>query len=154
MTTDALPLAQLDELTERTIQQLYCRECAEQTLIEREQLDSTLAQSNDYAVWRATKRPLTQQDVIESHWVKSCTAGYITELYFNADGSLTEHRLFDRFETQGQWRIEHGLLHIEITKADNRYQFGVVGNATPNIHSAIEYKNGELHSYLKLAQVK
>jgi hypothetical protein len=62
--------------------------------------------------------------------------------------------LFDRFETQGHWLLKSGLLQVEINKGDNRYQFDVVACKDLNIHSAVEYKNQELHSYLKLVQVK
>ncbi|MEZ8385036.1 hypothetical protein AB6C98_15345, partial [Vibrio splendidus] len=101
-----------------------------------------------------TKRDFTVSDIESRVWVKSCPGGYITEVHFNADGSLIEYRLFDRFETTGQWQLKDGLLHVEILKGDNRYQFAVVARADLNIHSAVEYKNGELHSYLKLVQAE
>ena len=75
-------------------------------------------------------------------------------MHFKADGTLTEYRLFDRFKTVGQWQLKGGLLHVEITKSDNRYQFAVVARADLNIHSAVEHKNGDLHSYLKLVQAE
>ncbi|GMQ49155.1 hypothetical protein [Vibrio sp. 10N] len=104
--------------------------------------------------WQNSKREFVPIDVANTHWIKTCTEGYITEVVFHADGTLNEYRLFDRFETQGTWLLADGILHVEIIKGDNRYSFGVVGNADVNIHSAIEHKNDELHSYLKLAQIK
>jgi hypothetical protein len=93
-------------------------------------------------------------DIEDCHWIKSCSEGYITEVIFHRDGRLTEYRLFDRFETQGNWKLDNGILKADIIKAENRYTFNVIGNANINIHSAVELKNNELHSYLKLAQVK
>ncbi|KZX70009.1 hypothetical protein A3712_09610 [Vibrio sp. HI00D65] len=61
---------------------------------------------------------------------------------------------FNRFKTVGRWQLKDGLLHAEITKGDNRYEFAVVARADLNIHSAVEYKNGELHLYLKLVQAE
>jgi hypothetical protein len=104
--------------------------------------------------WQNSIRELVFVDVADTHWIKTCTEGYITEVVFHADGTLNEYRLFDRFETRGTWFLAEGILHVEIIKGENRYSFGVVGNVGVNIHSAVEHKNDELHSYLKLAQIK
>ncbi|MGF1824384.1 hypothetical protein L4D17_04825 [Vibrio splendidus] len=148
----------MSELRNGTVQQiflqLYCREQTELPLISRIDLDIDLYDSEGFLAWRDTKRDFTVSDIESRVWVKSCPGGYITEVHFNADGSLTEYRLFDRFETTGQWQLKDGLLHVEILKGENRYQFAVVARADLNIHSAVEYKNGELHSYLKLVQAE
>ncbi|MEZ9721588.1 hypothetical protein AB4354_03005 [Vibrio splendidus] len=140
--------------TQQILLQLYCREQTELPLISRTDLDTGLYESGSFLAWRKTKRDFTVSDIQERVWVKSCPGGYITEVHFNADGSLIEYRLFDRFETTGQWKLKEGLLHVEILKGENRYQFAVVARADLNIHSAVEYKNGELHSYLKLVQAE
>ncbi|MGF1852889.1 hypothetical protein L4C44_13420 [Vibrio satsumensis] len=139
---------------QQTLLQLYCREQPDQPLIPRTDLDIGLYDSEAFSVWRATKRDFVISDIENRVWVKSCSGGYITEVHFKADGTLTEYRLFDRFKTVGQWQLKDGLLHVEITKGDNRYQFAVVARADLNIHSAVEYKNGDLHSYLKLVQAE
>ncbi|PTO77539.1 hypothetical protein [Vibrio splendidus] len=148
----------MNELQNETVQkillQLYCREQTEQPLISRTDLSIALYDSEGFLAWRDTKRDFTVSDIESRVWVKSCPGGYITEVHFNADGSLIEYRLFDRFETTGQWQLRDGLLHVEILKGENRYQFSVVACADLNIHSAVEYKNGELHSYLKLVQAE
>ncbi|MCW4447130.1 hypothetical protein OHV10_23200 [Vibrio splendidus] len=148
----------MSELQNETVQQillqLYCREQTELPLISRIDLDIGLYDNKGFLAWRDTKRDFTVSDIESRVWVKSCPGGYITEVHFNADGSLTEYRLFDRFETTGQWQLADGLLHVEILKGDNRYQFAVVARVDLNIHSAVEYKNGELHSYLKLVQAE
>ena len=139
---------------QQTLLQLYCREQQDQTLLSKNDLDSDLSESADYLKWCESKRNFVEEDILGRTWVKSCPAGYITEVHFHSDGSLTEYRLFDRFETTGQWQLKDGLLHVEILKGENRYQFTVVARADLNIHSAVEYKNGELHSYLKLVQAE
>ncbi|MGF1755311.1 hypothetical protein L4C33_17170 [Vibrio makurazakiensis] len=141
-------------MSQKVMLQLYCRELHKQTLLELDALNVELASSLSYKNWVNTKRALKSEEVADSVWIKSCTGGYITELHFQSDGTLTEFRLFDRFKTVGTWQEKEGLLHVTIVKGDNQYQFIIVGNADVNIHSAVEYKNGELHSYLKLAQVK
>ncbi|OQQ02654.1 hypothetical protein BK411_21845 [Vibrio splendidus] len=148
----------MSELQNETVQQillqLYCREQTEQPLISRTDLDIALYDSECFLAWRDTKRDFMVSDIENRVWVKSCPGGYITEVHFNADGSLIEYRLFDRFETTGQWQLKDGLLHVEILKGENRYQFAAVARVDLNIHSAVEYKNGELHSYLKLVQAE
>ncbi len=139
---------------QKILLQLYCREQTDQPLIPRTDLDIDLYDSEAFLVWRATKRDFVISDIENRVWVKSCPGGYITEVHFKADGTLTEYRLFDRFKTVGQWQLIDGLLHVEITKGDNRYQFAVVARADLNIHSAVEHKNGDLHSYLKLVQAE
>ena len=148
-------MAQLQNHTvQQILLQLYCREQTDQPLISRADLDTSLYDSEEYLNWRVTKRDFVISDIENRVWVKSCPGGYITEVHFHADGTLNEYRLFDRFETKGHWYLKDGLLHVEIIKGDNRYQFAVVANGDLNIHSAVEYKNEELHSYLKLVQVE
>ncbi|WP_016768284.1 hypothetical protein, partial [Vibrio cyclitrophicus] len=111
---------------QQTLLQLYCREQQDQTLLAKHDLDSDLSESADYLKWCESKRNFVEEDVLGQTWVKSCPAGYITEVHFHFDGSLTEYRLFDRFETQGHWQLRDGLLHVEILKGENHYQFSVV----------------------------
>lgn len=134
--------------------QLFSRECDQKTLQEMHSIDVLLIESERYLDWYNGKRPFINADVAGTHWIKTCTGGYITELVFNGNGTLNEYRLFDRFATQGIWSLEGGILSVEIMKADNCYRFSIIGNAVLNIHSAVEHKNDELHSYLKFAQIK
>jgi hypothetical protein len=136
------------------LQQLYLRECQTKELVDITEIPQELSQLMDYTQWLESKRDIEIEDVKDTHWIKTCTGGYITELVFHSDGSLEEFRLFDRFETKGQWRLDDGVLLVEIHKGSNKYNLAVIGNAKINIHSAVELKNDELHSYLKLAQIK
>lgn len=54
----------------------------------------------------------------------------------------------------GCWQLVDGVIEIEIIKDDNCYRCAVYANRDTSIHSAIEYKNDELHSYLKLIQTR
>ncbi|RTZ18059.1 hypothetical protein EJ063_04525 [Vibrio aquaticus] len=134
--------------------QLFVRESEKQTLISKEDLDFDALHRSDFETWKDGKRDIELVDVAGTHWMKTCTGGYITEVIFHADGTLNEYRLFDRFKTKGNWSLKSGVLHVVIFKGENCYEFAVIGNASVNIHSAVEYKNSELHSYLKLAQIK
>jgi hypothetical protein len=148
-------MAQLqNDTVQQILLQLYCREQTDQPLISRTDLDIALCDSAEYLDWHATKRDFVISDIENRVWVKSCPGGYITEVHFHIDGTLNEYRLFDGFATKGHWHLKDGLLHVEIIKGDNRYQFAVVANGDLNIHSAVEYKNEELHSYLKLVLVE
>ena len=137
-----------------THRQLYFREQGDQSLIALSDLDIASIELEKFDLWLKSKRRLTSSDIEGRTWVKSCSGGYITELTFFEDGSLIENRLFDRFETKGHWSLAEGLLKVTIFKGNNHYDFTVVGNLELNIHSAIEYKNNELHSYLKLMQIE
>jgi hypothetical protein len=144
----------MEQDVEQSLLELCCYETKIQPFNELSHPAAVSNTSNIYQTWHSSKRRLTESDVIDGHWVKSCPAGYITELTFNPNGEVNEYRLFDRFHTQGTWRLDNGLLCVSIAKGDNRYTFNVVGNASINIHSAIERKNNKLHAYLKLVQVK
>lgn len=135
--------------TEKILAQLYCRERGKLV----PQSKAIVTDEIDYQHWLSGKRAFTISDVADSHWIKTCTEGYVTEVVFHSGGLLNEYRLFDRFKTTGSWQLVDGLLHVEITKGDNTYRFAVVGNAEVNIHSAVEHKNDDLHAYLKLSQV-
>lgn len=135
------------------LQQLFIRE-AQSELVEQPEINADALNSEPFQNWLKSKCGFTNQDVANTRWIKTCTGGYITEVMFHENGTLDEFRLFDRFQTQGTWQLKHGLLEVCITKGDNTYQFTIVGNQEHNVHSAVEHKNGELHSYLKFAQVK
>lgn len=145
---------EMSEQKERILIQLFERESKTQQLVALVDVCLNSLNEPEFLLWRSGKRDLLIADVADSHWIKTCTGGYITEVVFHADGTLDEYRLFDRFKTEGKWCLENGILDIEILKGDNRYCFSVVGNADINIHSAVEHKNHELHSYLKLSQIK
>ncbi len=134
--------------------QLFMREGKNEKLVPLSDIDSDISSSDEYNSWINGKREFLVSDVANSHWIKTCTGGYITEVIFHAGGTLDEYTLFDRVHTSGKWLLEEGLLKIEIHSDDNRYNLNVVACRSINIHSAIEYENGELHSYLKLSQVK
>ncbi|MDD9155656.1 hypothetical protein PVK64_05590 [Aliivibrio sp. S4TY2] len=136
------------------LQQLFLREVNRTPITERHELSHCDIPEIEFATWGRDKRDFSFDEIFESHWIKTCTAGYITELIFKADGSVTEFTLFDRLKTVGHWKLDDGLLHVSIFKDENQYDFIIVANVKVNIHSAIEYKNGELHSYLKLAQTR
>ncbi|KJG13398.1 hypothetical protein UB37_05965 [Photobacterium iliopiscarium] len=104
--------------------------------------------------WLETKRNFQRDEIYQQYWIKTCSAGYITELRLHADGTLDEFTLFNRLHTQGHWQLVDGVIEIEIIKGDNCYRCAVYANRYVNIHSAIEYKNDQLHSYLKLAQTR
>lgn len=145
---------------EETLLQLFMRESPESELFSLDSFDLTVSEnatvlkSEAFIEWAKTKRDLEHNDVATTHWIKTCTEGYITEVIFHKEGTLNEYRLFDRFPTQGFWYLTDGILKVEISKNENTYCFSVVGNAELNIHSAVEYKNNQLHAFLKLAQIK
>ncbi|MDX1303583.1 hypothetical protein [Photobacterium sp.] len=135
--------------------QLFFRETDRARLLETDalpDLDEDLHQKID--LWLENKRNFTLVEIACQHWIKTCSAGYITELILHADGTLDEYSLFNRMKAQGHWSLVDGVIEIEINKGDNRYHCAVIANKTVNIHSAIEYKNGDLHSYLKLIQTR
>ncbi|MGR5236001.1 hypothetical protein [Vibrio alfacsensis] len=133
--------------------QLYLRETEGAPIKDTADLEASLADAERFLKWKANKRDIRLEEVTDRCWIKSCTGGYITEVHLHAHGSLDEYTLFDSLHTTGHWELEEGVLHITIHKGSNTYQLSVVGSCRPAIHSAIEYKNGEIHSYLKLAPV-
>lgn len=135
--------------------QLYFRESERVRLLGLDalpELDS--AEQANMHEWLASKRNFSLDEVFSQHWIKTCSAGYITELILHPDGSLDEFTLFNRHRSTGNWVLNDGVIDIEISKGENQYHCTVFANRNINIHSAIEYKNGELHSYLKLAQTR
>ncbi|PSW06576.1 hypothetical protein [Photobacterium lipolyticum] len=135
--------------------QLFFRETDRARLLETDALpDLDEEQHQKVNLWLENKRNFTLDEIARQHWIKTCSAGYITELLMRDDGTLEESSLFNRTKTRGHWALVDGVIEIEISKGDNRYHCAVIANKTVNIHSAIEYKNGELHSYLKLIQTR
>ncbi|OEF06497.1 hypothetical protein [Vibrio genomosp. F10] len=135
---------------EKVYLQLFHRECKGSPAIEMETVDNEWLNTLDYKNWLASKSDILQDEVTDSLWIKTCTEGYITEVEFLPDGTLNEFKLFDRLPTTGHWALIDGVLSVSISKGDNRYQFFVIGRRENSIYSAIEYKNNQLHSYLKL----
>ena len=105
------------DTTQQILLQLYCREQTEQPLIPRADLDTDIYDSETFLAWRETKRDFVVRDIENRVWVKSCPAGYITEVHFKGDGTLTaspdsavkqtmeaeEVRVADSF---GLWKVQ------------------------------------------------
>lgn len=66
--------------------------------------------------WLETKRNFTIDDVTAQHWIKTCSAGYITEVILHSDGRLEEYTLFTRIKTVGSWKLDDGVIELMITK--------------------------------------
>lgn len=135
--------------------QLYFRESDRVRLLDMDALPE-LSPQQQAAMheWLATKRNFSSGEITSQHWIKTCSAGFVTELILHPDGSLDEFALFNRMHAKGHWQLVDGMIELEIDNGENRYHSAVVANKNTNIHSAIEYKNGQLHSYLKLAQTR
>ncbi|OAN11030.1 hypothetical protein A3K86_18820 [Photobacterium jeanii] len=141
--------------TQRQQLQLFYRESDRVRLLEVDQLPAMTSQEMaEFHLWLENKRDFTPADTQCRHWLKTCSAGHVTELVFHSDGTVDEFTLFRRQHAQGVWRLEDGVIHIALTANDHDYRYSVIANRQVNIHSAIEYKNNQLHAYLKLAQVK
>ncbi len=54
-----------------------------------------------YLKWCESKRSFVEEDVLGRTYGKSCLQVHYQRFTFHPNGSLTEYRLFDRFETQG-----------------------------------------------------
>ncbi|EAR53557.1 hypothetical protein SKA34_10500 [Photobacterium sp. SKA34] len=135
--------------------QLFYRETERVRLFTLDDLPPlAVDQQQQMNLWLETKRNFERNEIVEQVWIKTCSAGYITELRLHDDGTIDEYTLFNRLHTTGYWELVDGAIEIEIKKAESTYRFAVFANRHANIHSAIEYKNGELHSYLKLAQTR
>ncbi|HIF9293923.1 TPA: hypothetical protein ACX6Q7_001828 [Photobacterium damselae] len=145
----------MSEKKTRQLIQLFYRETERVRLIDLDYLPELDVKHQDHMnQWLESKRNFSLEEVYQQVWLKTCSAGYITELYFHADGSVDEYTLFNRLHTQGYWQLVDGVIEVTIYKNDNTYQFAIIANQFSNIHSAIEYKNQQLHSYLKVAQIK
>ncbi len=107
----------------------------------------------DFQGWLDDRRPFDVSEITSQQWIKVCPFGYITELTLLPNGGLEEQHLFKSIRCQGRWSLQGGILRLEIEKGENRYHIDVVANKKSRIHCAIEYKNKELHSYLKVTQV-
>ncbi|PSW20625.1 hypothetical protein C9I98_07180 [Photobacterium sanctipauli] len=145
----------MSEKKTQQLLQLFYRESARVRLLDLDALPAPDGEEqlalND---WLTTKRQFSSDEITTQHWIKTCCAGYITEVKLHPDGSLEEYTLFNRLPTTGNWQLVDGAIELSIFKGDNHYRSVVFANKNSSIHSAIEYKNGELHAYLKLAQTR
>lgn len=145
----------MSDLKTQKLLQLFYRESERVRLLDLNQLPAPDNKEQDeLQVWLSGKRDFSLSELTQQHWIKTCTAGYTTELLLHPNGSLEEFTLFRRQKTTGEWRLVNGMLELTIYKDENRYTSTVVANQDSSIHSAIEYKNDQLHAYLKLAQTR
>ncbi|MEJ2764783.1 hypothetical protein VV869_12575 [Photobacterium sp. MCCC 1A19761] len=145
----------MSEKKNHQLLQLYLRESERVRLVDLPALPALDVQEQaDMAHWLATKRQFSEAEVPAQPWLKTCSAGHVTELVFHPDGSVRETALFQRQQGTGTWQVTDGVLEIALHRGDDRYDFSVIANKQSSLHSAIEYKNHALHSYLKLAQMR
>lgn len=145
----------MSELKNKHLLQLFYRESDRVRLLELDTLPEPTGEERKVMQdWLATKRSFTVDEIATQAWVKTCCAGNTTEIYLHPDGSLEEYALFKRTRATGEWQLKDGLLTLAIQKDGDRYVSTVVANKLSSIHSAIEAKNGQVYSYLKVAQTR
>ncbi|MGF1727101.1 hypothetical protein [Photobacterium nomapromontoriensis] len=145
----------MSEQKTKQLLQLFYRESDRARLFDLEALPPLdTVEEQAMLVWLATKRHFQHDEIASQRWVKTCSAGYITELILHANGSLEEFTLFKRMKTTGEWQLIDGMIELTINKDNNQYKSNIVASLGSSIHAAIEYKNGALHSYLKLVQAR
>jgi hypothetical protein len=149
----------MSNTTEHRLIQLFWREQEEQVLVDIN--DETVRQriedcrnSPEFKKWLATRRIFALEEVADTVWVKTCTAGYITELHLHKDGTAEEYTLFSRKLVPGTWQLTDGQIEVTLAADDHRYRFAVIANAKSSIHAAVEYCDNDIHSYLKIMQLK
>jgi UPF0176 protein len=111
------------------------------------------AATEEFSTWQAAKRAFDEDEITGQQWTKTCTDGHITEINFHADHTVEEFTLFKREKTVGKWELVDGLLEVEIEAGGALYTFSIIANKENSIHSAVEYENKDLHTYLKIMQL-
>ncbi|MDO6498270.1 hypothetical protein [Photobacterium sanguinicancri] len=140
---------------QRQLLQLFYRESERVRLLDVDQLPAmNSSEMADFHLWLESKRDFSIADTECRHWIKTCSAGHVTELQLHPNGTLDEFTLFRREQAKGVWCIEDGVIHVELHTAQHVYRYSIYANRTANIHSAVEYRDDSLHAYLKLAQVR
>ncbi|MCE2595735.1 hypothetical protein K6Y31_13020 [Motilimonas cestriensis] len=115
-----------------------------------EELKSYVSTKGEYVLWLQSKRPLVEQEIVNTVWVKTNPSGYTTEMHFYANGTLRDIALFDRATLTGRWTLNKGVVNVAIQADKHLYEFDIVGSDDNGIHSAVEFEDGVLSSYLKL----
>ncbi len=115
-----------------------------------EELKTFVTTKGEYVLWLQSKRSLTHEEMINTVWVKTNPSGYTTEMHFYANGTLRDIALFDRATLAGKWHMDNGVVKVSIKADKHLYEFDIVGNDESGMHSAVEFEDGVLSSYLKI----
>lgn len=115
-----------------------------------EELKTYISTKGEYVLWLQGKRSLSEHEIVNAVWVKTNPSGYTTEMHFYANGTLRDIALFDRAALSGYWKINNGAVSVAIKADRHTYEFDIVGSDENGMHSAVEFEDGILSSYLKL----
>jgi hypothetical protein len=96
--------------------------------------------------WKATKRPLTEEEILTGYWSKIGDLGHSFNVTFLPGGRLVESPLHGTETWEGQWQFLGPVLRVTV----GPYELDVIGNKEGNVHSGIETNNGQLHAYFKV----
>ncbi|CAM3545374.1 hypothetical protein VA7868_03048 [Vibrio aerogenes CECT 7868] len=125
------------------------------TLLEMEDLPVlTPAQMKIFQEWVKTRRKLLKYEVHQQVWVKTNVDGASSILTFSPDGTLTEQDLFGSRTLNGLWKVIDGFLFIKVISGEFIVEYQISGITEYNIHSGIEYINGQVTTYSKFIQTK
>ncbi|PKG38595.1 hypothetical protein [Psychromonas sp. Urea-02u-13] len=69
---------------QQVLLQLFVRESEQQALQNAVSIDTSLVESQAFIDWHRQKREITTTDVAGTHWIKTCTEGYIPMLLQDA----------------------------------------------------------------------
>ncbi len=103
--------------------------------------------------WSSTKREFTFLEVVEQQWVRSSDNGQFSKLHFLTTNIVVETGIQNPYTYYGIWKISNGMLCVNSTKERDKYCYQIVASSDGDIHSSIEYKNDEIHAYIKLIQI-
>lgn len=104
----------------------------------------------EFVLWQQGKRAFSAEEVLTNKWIKTNPGGHTTQLYFYPDGTLQDVSLFDGVTLSGHWHLNEGKIAVTIEGQFHHYTFDIVANDDDSIHSAVEFEDGSLSTYLKV----
>lgn len=125
------------------------------TLLEMEDLPTlTASQEQELIEWVKKHRKILSYEVHQQTWVKVNIDGFASQIRLNPNGTLLEKDLFSDKSLQGLWKVVDGFLFIKVISGEFVVEYQIVGSSTDNIHSGIEYINGQVSTYSKFVVTK
>ncbi len=105
-------------------------------------------QLNDmFYVWIQNHKLFTEDNVLKGTWIKVSDLGSSRKVELHADGTLTESEFVYPNETwEGTWDLVDGVLVMNI----HDFILSVYAAGTGNLHSGVEFYEGEPYAYFKV----
>jgi len=111
---------------------------------------SFITTEGSFILWELGKRKLLKHEVVSHSWIILSKQNMSLLLQFQENNVLQISELFDNYNVNGVWFLEHGILRVTFIYEKRHYDINIIANNNRVIHSALQIVDDDSMALLKV----